>query len=237
MSASSASVGHQLRSLWSSEYRRSFRSFRNLPAIDYRTVVDGGANKGNFTAAFLELHQPDRLVLVEALPGFVRELRNRFARHSAVSIADAALSDSSGECEFHVNTTRAASSLLNIDRRNSEWFGRKLQVANTIRVPMLSLPDLMQRYGLDTIDLLKLDLQGAERLVLTGAEPVLERVRVIYTEVFFEPLYAGSWLFFDLCSYLDARGFKLCGLSNMVHARGGDLLQANALFRQKSLFD
>jgi hypothetical protein len=80
--------------------------------------------------------------------------------------------------------------------------------------------------------LLKLDLQGAERLVLSGGAEVLKRVRVIYTEVFFEQLYSGAWLFWEMNEFLSGRGFKLCGLSNIVHAADGDLVQANATFRK-----
>jgi hypothetical protein len=90
----------------------------------------------------------------------------------------------------------------------------------------------MRREGLETVDLLKLDLQGAERLVLSGGAEVLDRVEVIYTEVFFEQLYAGAWLFWEMNEFLSHRGFKLCGLSNIVHAPDGDLVQANATFRK-----
>ena len=79
---------------------------------------------------------------------------------------------------------------------------------------------------------MKLDLQGAERLVLTGGVDALDRVRVIYTEVFFEPLYAGAWRFSETNEFLSSRGFKLCGLSNIVHAADGDLVQANATYRK-----
>ena len=61
---------------------------------------------------------------------------------------------------------------------------------------------------------------------------MLDRVRVIYTEIFFEQLYASAWLFSEMNEFLADRGFKLCGLSNIVHARDGDLLQANATFRR-----
>ena len=96
----------------------------------------------------------------------------------------------------------------------------------------MTLPALMEGQGLRAVDLLKLDLQGAERLVLTGGEEVLDRVQVIYTEVFFEQLYAGAWLFWEMNEFLAGRGFKLCGLSNIVHAADGDLVQANATFRK-----
>lgn len=195
-------------------------------------MIDGGASNGSFTDAFLLLHRPQRIVLVEAIPARAEELRSRYAGQAGVSIVSGALSDREGTAQFEINRHMNSSSLLPIDPRNDEWFGRDLRVAQTVSVPTITLPALMEEQGLQTVDLLKLDLQGAERFVLTGGEAVLERVRVIYTEVFFEQLYASAWLFWEMNEFLTGRGFKLCGLSNIVHARDGDLVQANATFRK-----
>jgi FkbM family methyltransferase len=225
-------LGQHVRSLFDTQYRRAFRNLRHLPHLTYRYVIDAGANRGAFTDAFLLLHRPERVILVEAIPEFAENLRARYAGDPRISIVAAALSDRNGEAQFEINRSEASSSLLPIDPRNSEWFARDLSVARTIQVPIMTLSELMTREGLQAVDLLKLDLQGAERLVLTGSAEVLDRVQVIYTEVFFEPLYAGAWLFWDTNEFLSQRGFKLCGLSNIVHAPDGDLVQANATFRR-----
>lgn len=222
----------ELRSLFDREYRRAFRNLRHLPRIEYRFVIDAGANRGAFTDAFLRLHRPERILLVEAIPDLAMKLCAKYEGDRRISVIAAALSDRDGEAHFEINRSEASSSLLPIDPRNSEWFGRDLSVADSIVVPTLALPELMAREKLESVDLLKMDLQGAERLVLTGGAESLARVRVIYTEVFFEPLYAGAWLFGEMNEFLSGRGFKLCGLSNIVHATGGDLVQANATFRR-----
>jgi FkbM family methyltransferase len=227
-----ARLGQEVRSLFDKQYRRAFRNLRHLPRLAYRHVIDAGANRGSFTDAFLLLHQPRRLVLVEAIPELAESLRKRYAADSRISVVATALSDRNGEAEFEINRSEASSSLLPIDPRNSEWFARDMSVARTVQVPTMTLPELMRRAELPAVDLLKLDLQGAERLVLMGSEEVLDRVEVIYTEIFFEQLYAGAWLFWDLNEFLSHRGFKLCGLSNIVHAPDGDLVQANATFRK-----
>ena len=227
-----ARFGREVRSLFDKQYRRAYRNLRHLPRKEYRTVIDGGANRGAFTDALLQLHRPECLVLVEAIPDLAEKLQARYAGDSAISVVSAALSDKNGEAQFAINQSEASSSLLPIDPRNSGWFARDLRVARTIQVPTLTLPALMEAQGLETIDLLKLDLQGAERFVLTGGDAVLDRVGVIYTEVFFEQLYAGAWLFGEMNEFLSARGYKLCGLSNIVHAPDGDLVQANATFRR-----
>ncbi len=225
-------LGQQFRALFDKQYRRAYRNLRHLPRLEYRSVIDAGASNGSFTDAFLLLHRPQRIVLVEAIPARAEELRTRYAGKAGISIVSAALSDQKGTAQFEINRHVNSSSLLPIDPRNDEWFSRDLRVAETVSVPTITLPALLDEQGLPTVDLLKLDLQGAERLVLTGGEAVLERVRVIYTEVFFEQLYAGAWLFWEMNEFLGGRGFKLCGLSNIVHASDGDLLQGNATFRR-----
>jgi FkbM family methyltransferase len=227
-----ARLGQQVRSFFDKQYRRAYRNLRHLPRLEYRSVIDGGANRGSFTDAFLRLHRPERLVLVEAIPDLAEKLRARYAGTSGISVVSAALSDKNGEAQFEINRSDVSSSLLPIDPRNTTWFGRDLTVARTVQVPTMTLPALMDEQGLETVDLLKLDLQGAERFVLTGGEGVLERVRVIYTEIFFEQLYVGAWLFSEMNEFLAGCGFKLCGLSNIVHASDGDLVQANATFRR-----
>jgi FkbM family methyltransferase len=225
-------LGQELRSLFDRQYRRAFRNLRHLPQLNYRFVIDAGANRGAFTDAFLELHRPERLVLVEAIPELAFKLIEKYSSDSRISVVAAAMSDRNGEARFEINRSQASSSLLSIDPRNSEWFGRDLSVADSITVPTLTVTELMTREKMESVDLLKLDLQGAERLVVTGAESILDRVQVIYTEVFFERLYSGAWLFWEMNEFLSARGFKLCGLSNIVHAADGDLVQANATFRR-----
>jgi FkbM family methyltransferase len=227
-----ARLGQQVRSLFDKQYRRAFRNLRHLPRLEYRSVIDSGANRGSFTDAFLRLHRPERLVLVEAIPDLAEKLRARYAGKSGISVVSAALSDKNGEAQFEINRSEASSSLLPIDPRNTAWFSRDLTVARRVQVPTMTLPSLLEEQGVQTVDLLKLDLQGAERFVLTGGETVLDRVRVIYTEVFFERLYTGAWLFWEMNEFLAGRGYKLCGLSNIVHASDGDLVQANATFRR-----
>ncbi len=190
-----ARLGQELRSLFDKEYRRAFRNLRHLPRHNYRHVIDAGANRGSFIDAFLLLHRPERVVLVEAIPELADNLRARYAGDPRFSVVAAALSDQSGEAQFEINSSEASSSLLPVDPRNSEWFARDMSVARSIRVPTMTLPELMSREGLETVDLLKLDLQGAERLVLTGGAEVLHRVEVIYTEIFFEQLYRAPGFF------------------------------------------
>lgn len=185
-----------------------------------------------FTDAFLQVYTPERVLLVEPSPEPAKHLRAKYSSRRGIEVAELALFSSSGEAEFHVNQSRGASSLLIIDPRNRIWFDHDLGIAEKVKVRTVTLPELLDQHGFDSVDLLKLDLQGAERFVLESGASVLPRIKVIYTEVFFESLYDGAWLFPALWSLLADKGFKLCGLVNIAHGKNGDLLQANAIFRQ-----
>src|ERR1044072_3309117 len=137
-----ARLGRQVRSLVDKEYRRAYRNLRHLPKREYRSVIDGGANRGSFTDAFLQLHRPERLVLVEAIPELAANLRARYADKLGITVVSAALSDKNGEAQFEINRSEASSSLLPIDPRNTEWFSRDLRVARTVQVPTLTLSTL-----------------------------------------------------------------------------------------------
>ncbi len=62
------------------------------------------------------------------------------------------------------------------------------------------------------VDFLKLDVQGAELIVLQAGENTLSRTAVVHCEVEFSPIYTGQPLFPAVQEYLISRGFALIDL-------------------------
>jgi len=109
----------ELRSLFDKQYRRAFRNLRHLPRVNYRFVVDAGANRGAFTDAFLRLHRPERIILVEAIPELAMKLQEKYSSDARITVVAGALSDRNGEARFEINRSEASSSLLPIGKRRS----------------------------------------------------------------------------------------------------------------------
>lgn len=84
-------------------------------------------------------------------------------------------------------------------------------------VAVTRLDEWLVAEGIGDVDVVKLDVQGAELDVIEGAGAVLDRVRAIETEVVFNPIYTGQPLFADVDRALRQRGFVLWRLSNLVH--------------------
>jgi FkbM family methyltransferase len=78
------------------------------------------------------------------------------------------------------------------------------QVKATVEVDTVRLDDVPAAAG---ADLIKLDVQGAELMVLQHSEATLAQTLVIQSEVEFLPMYIDQPLFSDIESFLRQRGF------------------------------
>jgi len=78
------------------------------------------------------------------------------------------------------------------------------EIVRTHDVQTWRLDDIPETVG---ADFLKIDVQGAELLVLQGATERLKDVLVVHTEVEFLPMYKGQPLFADVDAFLRAQGF------------------------------
>ena len=92
---------------------------------------------------------------------------------AAISKLQAAVADKSGTMPFHVSSDSVASSLLHKAGSHTE----------TIDVQVFSLADLLERLAWCRVDLLKIDIEGAEiGLLARTPDEVLERVAQISIE-------------------------------------------------------
>ncbi len=117
--------------------------------------------------------------------------------------------------------------------------GEHVVVKSRQPVPTVRLDDVLAPGGMD---LLKIDVQGAERLVFDGARARLDECLMVWTEVEFVPLYEGQPLFADIDTRLREHGLQfLCfaGLSTRglaswpqaaPHTMGRQQLWADAIY-------
>jgi FkbM family methyltransferase len=114
------------------------------------------------------------------------------------------------------------------------------QVIATEEVDTVRLDDVPETAG---VDLLKMDIQGAELMVLRNAEARLADALVIQTEVEFLPMYIDQPLFGDIDLYLRQHGFvfhrffpevsrtiRPLLMDNNIYAGLSQLLWADAVF-------
>jgi FkbM family methyltransferase len=193
-------------------------------------LIDVGASQGEFSFSIENFCGVRKAMLIEPQPRRVEELKLRFP-DPRFSIVCAAAAAQRGTVDMELLNWDYSSSLLPLRRDISEAYGgRDMSVRETISVCTATLDDICGGF-LDDIDLLKIDVQGSEAQVMAGAKETLRRVRMIWMEVSFKPLYEGSETLESMIALCGDQGFLLTHLEEGFHsASNEELLQGDALF-------
>ena len=131
-----------------------------------KTFVDVGAHIGSIIASVQHHDRTIKIVAVEASPEKVVRLRCHFPD---VKIFDCAVGDSEGEISFFVNNSQSGfSSLGRPDESNDS--------IQEITIPIKKLDSLISPEGVDVI---KIDVEGAELGVIRGGSELLSKGRPI----------------------------------------------------------
>lgn len=123
-------------------------------------------------------------------------------RHARFHLHAVALSDHGGEAEMFVTHDGYGSSML--DR------GDIPEVKEHVRVPLYTLDELVRQRGLPDADVMKLDVQGAERLILSGGRRAMRSANILFVETWLTRGYGPDTpLLTEMIEFLAEAGFTL----------------------------
>ena len=197
---------------------------RLLAVAPVHTILDVGAHVGDTAQAYRARFPGAAIHALEPFPQSYHQLTKRFADDARVSAHHLAVADRPGRQRLYVNAIEVTNSLLPlipssaaIARASSE------HLDETIDVDVVTLDAFCESHQVRAVDLLKMDIQGAELLALRGGAGLLQRraVRLVYLEVSFQSLYRGQAFFTDIHSYLTSSGYVLFGLYNLMYSEHG----------------
>jgi FkbM family methyltransferase len=197
-------------------------------------VFDVGANAGQFGLKLRRHGYAGRIVSFEPLEKPRRQLLGAAARDGLWEVAErAAVGEHDSEVDVHVSANSYSSSVLDVLEAHLRTAPESRYVGIE-RVPLRRLDGLGPPYlRPDSVALLKIDTQGYEDRVLTGATSILPRIAGIQLELSLLPLYAGQKLLPEMLERLRSLGFALWGAwPALADTDTGRLLQVDAiLFR------
>lgn len=201
-----------------------------LAGVEPKTVMDVGANIGQFAVASSRLFEGATVFPIEPDPQVAEQLRKNVGMPIAENVRVTAVGDSVGTATFHVNRDAQVSSLLPLGTDRIESFPDS-RVVEKITVPVTTLDALFDGVALAEPILLKIDVQGFEDRVIAGAGSFLERVRWVLTEVSFSKLYEGEGDFETIVDLLKVHGFRFVRPMNFhISPKTGEIIEMDALF-------
>ena len=191
---------------------------RNSVVIDVPTIFDVGGHKGQSIDYLIGLFPDSKIYSFEPDPDSFKILHKK--QSCNVQTFNLAISDKVGSAKFFRNNISHTNSLYRIninssdsiraaEERNDNQSTYSDEINSEITVKTTTLSKFVSEHKIDHIDLLKIDVQGAEKNVLQGGVDIFKIVGSIIIEISFYDFYEKSTSFVDIEKILMPFGFKL----------------------------
>jgi FkbM family methyltransferase len=202
-----------------------------LQSLDCSTLIDIGANRGQFSLVARYSFPNAKIFSFEPLPKPAKVFQELFLKDNNVKFYGSAIGPEPGRSEMHVSCRDDSSSLLPISDLQNEVFPGTGE-AEVIDVLVSPLSAFIDENDIASPAVLKLDVQGFELDALRGCESLLSKFEFIYCECSFMELYSGQKMATDVIAWLYDRNFTLQGIYNTSYDKVGISVQSDFMFIQ-----
>jgi FkbM family methyltransferase len=208
---------------------------------DKLIIFDIGACEGEDSLRYSKLFPNSTIYSFEPLPLNFKKVQETLNNYniSNVIVSNIALSNNCGTSKFYVSNGRPegknektwdygnkSSSILKPTdnlKKIHEW----LKFDKTIEIETLTLDKFCKDNNITEIDYIHMDVQGAEIMVLNGANRIISNIKAIWMEVENVELYTNQPLKEEVEKYMKKHGFTKA--MDRVDAVSGDQFYINNL--------
>jgi FkbM family methyltransferase len=205
-----------------------------LKAFGFVTVLDIGANVGDFAYTIRPLLPAAQIYSFEPLPDCYQRMLEHLPDKAKFQAFNVGLGDQTGELEFQRSDHSPSSSFLKMAAAHKSAFPSTAG-SQTLKVRVERLDDIAAQLTITAPLLIKIDVQGYEAHVLRGGENTIRRASALIVETSFATLYEGQPLFSDVYDILTRWGFTYLGpLDQFCDPHDNRPLQQDSLFVKRS---
>lgn len=191
------------------------------------TIFDVGSCDGLDSIRYAYMFPKAKVFAFEPIPDNFRRLSQNIADYKCASIKpiDSAVSSETGISKMHYssnqqyadkNLAESQSSSLLSPYKHLEAFP-DVQFNNEITVRTITLDDFCSDNGIRQIDILHIDVQGAELMVLKGADRMINTINAIWLEVSDVELYHSQPTRRTIEQYMSEKLFVLASFELKKH--------------------
>jgi FkbM family methyltransferase len=209
------------------------RRLLGLSKLFIKTIIDVGANEGQFSQKISQLFPQAKIYAFEPLPDPCKKVKAWARKQKGkVTVFNLALGDTVQEIEIqqHLFFT-ASSSILNTTK-----FCEKMYPMTKKQETIIVQQSTLDREISQLLEppqseiLIKLDVQGYEDRVIRGGVETFAKAKACIVEISLKQLYENQAQFKDIFTLMDNLGYKYCGNLDQVYDRDGSVLFLNAVF-------
>jgi FkbM family methyltransferase len=201
----------------------NIHKYLNVSKMDIKKWVIVGGYLGKEVNKILANFPNCEVIIFECSRRYSERLSIKFRDNPRVTVVQKAVSNVNGSLEFHETNLPGSGSIFKVGELSQKSY--KMKNTESFIVESLRLDDY---FNSENIDVLQIDVQGAEIKVIDGAENLLSNVKAIFSEVSINAnLYEGAVVFETLRADLAARNFNLALLGTDYNLTGNALFVNN----------
>lgn len=192
---------------------------KSFPDWEPRGMIDVGANKGGWSLSAHKLYPKTKLFMAEAFPQNEEKLRQAVADigNDIATYRISVLSAREGEkIRFYQSDTGFTTGNSMFKETTNHYETGKYTEHTTSTLDSLVTQAGSPFSDISGYDYLKLDVQGAELVVLQGASNILRQVTFVQLEVSLIQYNEGGACMWQVDELLRANGFFLYDLGDLV---------------------
>lgn len=206
------------------------RLVRTMDSRRIETLLDIGANVGQYAALTRSAGFGGRIISCEPLTGAFDVLSHRAARDNHWLVLNTAVGSQTGTATINVSENSFSSSLRDMTDAHLNTAPQSRFIA-TENVPVTTVRELVGTHRVEpSRTLMKIDTQGFEAEVLLGAGELIGQMSAIQLELSFIELYRGQMLYDALVAKMALAGYRIHALEPGISDPSGRMLQVDGLF-------
>ena len=229
-------MGYEIKNISKEREIHKQQKWSFLKDIPIKTILDIGANEGQFVEEIYDIFPEAKIYSFEPLTKSYEKLVEKIKLKNRLYTYNIALGEKDERKAFYMSSASPSSSLLKMGTLHKNLFPH----TSTITEQIVTIKRLDSVEGIHIQDnlLIKIDVQGAEDKVILGGLETFSRAKIIITEVSFATLYESQPLFKDIFSLLDTLNFKYFGnIEQFYHPKNRAPLFSDAIFVHQEFYE
>jgi FkbM family methyltransferase len=197
-------------------------SFWRDKGFSPKVIYDVGAYRGFWSRELKQVFPSANFFLFEANGN-----NSSYLKETGFPFFIALLGDKEGEALFYSNDLTGDS----IFCEQTKFYDKANCTAR--KLPITTLANVANSHALPLPDLVKFDVQGAEKLIIEGSRDLLQHAELLILETKVLEYNKGAPLAYEIISLIDSLGYTLLDVLECHYLPTGELNEIDFLFVKK----
>lgn len=197
-------------------------------------VIDAGANRGQFSLLLRRYGYRGEIHSFEPVSSAFEILEKVSSKDHDWHVHQLALGDENGQQVINISNLTPLSSFLEPTNFGKQNF-TDIAAVDRETVEVRTLCTVFEELGIDCSDrtiLLKMDTQGYDLKVFTGARAFHDNIACIVSEVSYKPLYSAMPSYLDVLKAYEEGGFGVTGFFPVTRSQDLSVIEMDCVLKR-----